>query len=372
MASITSFLRAEVEVRRITPPKLNSSYLGQRVLCHRPMRMGSPKVSVEQRYGKIIVNNYGHGGGGWTLAPGSADYANYLLLNSEYVKGLTKDTPITVLGAGVIGLFAAYDLITKGYKNLTIVAESVDAQTSHTSGGLIAPVSMDNDNKIKKIVYKIAFKAYSFYKVIAEKKHPHFKEGAIILSAYFERRGDSGLEPYVGVVMEPAKDVILDFGNGTTRPMVAYDDGIFVDTDKMLAAVTNYLKKNGVKFVRKKIHSFSQIRDKFIINCTGIGAKELNDDGKLVSVQGHLIMLKNQNPSDLQYVITAWLEDGITKSGQKIRRSVSFFPKHLPNSNANDIGAIGSTYVEGATYITPNNEEFDILSKKAREFFGIR
>lgn len=228
LSNLASFLYAGAEVRRITPPKLSTGYLGQKVLCHRPMRMGSPKVSVEQRYGKIIVNNYGHGGGGWTLAPGSADYANDLLLNSEYVKDLTENTPITVLGAGVIGLFAAYDLITKGYKNLTIVAESVDAQTSHTSGGLIAPVSMDNDNKIKKIVYKIAFKAYSFYKVIAEKKHPHFKEGAIILSAYFERRGDSGLEPYVGVVMEPAKDVILDFGNGTTRPMVAYDDGVLL------------------------------------------------------------------------------------------------------------------------------------------------
>jgi glycine/D-amino acid oxidase-like deaminating enzyme len=79
----TSFLCAETEVRRITPPKLSTNCLGQKVLCHRPMRKGSPKVSVEQRYGKIIVNNYGHGGGGWTLAPGSADYANNLLLNSD-------------------------------------------------------------------------------------------------------------------------------------------------------------------------------------------------------------------------------------------------------------------------------------------------
>jgi hypothetical protein len=31
--------------------------------------------------------------------------------------------------------------------------------------------------------------------------------------------------------MQPAKDVMLDFGNGTQRRMVSYDDGIFIGTD---------------------------------------------------------------------------------------------------------------------------------------------
>ncbi|WP_342278433.1 hypothetical protein [Candidatus Tisiphia endosymbiont of Myopa tessellatipennis] len=33
------------EVRKITPPKLDTAYLGQKILCYRPMRHGSPKMS---------------------------------------------------------------------------------------------------------------------------------------------------------------------------------------------------------------------------------------------------------------------------------------------------------------------------------------
>ena len=55
-----------------------------------------------------------------------------------------------------------------------------------------------------------------------------FKEGAVVVPTYFQDRKNSGLEPYVGVVMQPAKDVVLDFGNGTTQKMVSYDDGIFI------------------------------------------------------------------------------------------------------------------------------------------------
>ncbi len=372
LASLTPLLSQEMEVRKIVPPKLGKNSIGSRVLCHRPMRHGSPNVSVEQKYGKVIVNNYGHGGSGWTLAPGSAEYAINLLIDSKYSSDLKKDTPISIVGAGVIGLFTAYNLFTRGYKNLTIVAENFDALTSHNSGGLVAPVSMDNNPQMEKVVYKIGFKAYSFYKAIVEKRHPDFIEGAFILPSYFENREDSGLESYVGAVMEPAKDVILDFGNGTTRKMVVYDDGIFVDVGKMMIALTDYLKKNKVKFIKKKIDSFSQIRDKFIINCTGLGAKELCHDVQIVSVQGHLIMLKNQNPADLQYMILIYLKNGTTKSGQKVRRCFYIFPKHLPNSGHNDVGVIGSTFVEGATSLTPNNEEFDIVCKNAKEFFGIK
>lgn len=363
---------SEKEVRKIDPPKLSLSNLGQKILCHRPMRYGSPNLKVEQRYGKVVANNYGHGDSCWALAPGSADYVNNLLIDSEHSKDLKKDTPITIIGGGAIGLFAAYDLLSKGFKNITIISETFNAVTSHISGGLVAPSSMDNDSQVQKIIYDIGIKAYSFYRSIAEKKHHYFTDCAVILPAYFENRQDSGLEPYVGIVMKPAKDVVLDFGNGTTRPMVVYDDSIFVDTEKLMNAIMDHLKKNNVKFVKKKIKLFSEIPDKFIINCIGIGAKELSTDDKLVPVQGHLIMLKNQNPDHLKYIIIVNLGEGVTRSGQKVKRMITINPKHLPNLGNNDVGMIGSTFIVGATSLTPNNEEFDIIYENAKKFFGRR
>ncbi|WP_417905472.1 FAD-dependent oxidoreductase [Candidatus Tisiphia endosymbiont of Micropterix aruncella] len=360
------------EVRKITPPKLDTAYLGQKILCYRPMRHGSPRMSVEEKDSKIIANNYGHGGSGWTLGPGSAEYVNDLLINSKYATDLTKDTPITIIGAGVLGLFTAYDLEQKGFKNITIVAEKFDELASNNAGGLLAPVSMDNGQKIQTVLQKIEIDAYKFYASIAKKQHPHFKEGAIIVPTYFRTREESGLEPYVGKVMKPAKDVTVDFDNGTTRKMIVYDDGIFMDTGILMAELNEYLRSKNIKFVQKKVNSFAELDGKFIFNCTGLGASKLNNDEKLVSVQGHLIMLKDQNPKDIQYMILTRWDEGKTKSGQKVERDFYIFPKHMPNTGVNDVGVIGGTFIEGATPATPNDEEFSIILQNAKEFYGIK
>lgn len=360
------------EIRHINPPQLSTEHMGRRILCHRPMRRGTPNMTVEKQGEQVIAHNYGHGGSGLTLAPGSARYVNDLLINSEHAKDLTKDTPITIVGGGVLGIFTAYDLIQKGYNNITIMAESFKDLASHRCGGLIAPVSMDNDPALQKIVNQIGIDAYKFYESIAKSAHPHFKKFVRIIPAYFENREESGLEPYVGKVMRKAKDVILDFGNGTKRSMVSYDDGMFVDPAEMMVDLTKYLKDQKVRFLRQKISKFSDVKTKYVIDCTGLGSATLNKDDAMVSVQGHLIMLKDQKPEDLQYMILVYFKEGKTKSGQKIKRSFYLFPKHFPNTSPDKIGVLGGTFIEDATDKTPNTEEFEIMIKGAKDFYGIK
>lgn len=146
------------------------------------------------------------------------------------------------------------------------------------------------------------------------------------MPTYFETRCESGLEPYVGVVMQPAKDVVLDFGNGTYRKMVAYDDGIFIDVSVMMESLKTFLKGK-VKFQKRQINSFVEISTKYIINCSGIGAKKLVNDNSIISVQGHLIMLKEQVFENLQYMILVYLDSCKNKHGQKVTRSFYMFPK---------------------------------------------
>jgi len=80
-----------LEIRKITPPKLDSLHLGPQITCHRPMRHGAPNMSVTKQNEQIIAHNYGHGGSGWTLGPGSAQHVNDLLLTSEYAHEITKE-----------------------------------------------------------------------------------------------------------------------------------------------------------------------------------------------------------------------------------------------------------------------------------------
>jgi hypothetical protein len=228
---------------------------------------------------------------------------------------------------------------------------------------------MDNNPAMQVIIDKIGIQAYRFYSAVANGRNPELGGGATIVPAYFARRSDSGLEPYVGIVMQPAKDVVLDFGNGTSRPMVAYDDGIFIDTAVLMDRLRRYLEPH-VRFEQRKVDKFSDLQTNLIFNCSGLGAAELNADSKLVSVQGHLIMLKDQNPKDLQSMILIYLDTGKTASGQNVKRSFYIFPKHLPDTAANDVGVIGGTFIEGATAATPNIEEFDRIIAGAKKFYG--
>jgi D-amino-acid oxidase len=361
---------AALPVRMITPPRLDTAYLGEEILCYRPMRRGAPNLSVETVDGRTIGHNYGHGGSGWTLAPGSAAYVVDEVEAATGNGALAKDAPITVLGAGVIGLFTAYELVKRGYTNVTVMAASFENLTSHNAGGLLAPVSMDNAPEMQAVIDKIGIDAYRFFADVARGKHPDFDEGAVIIPAYFQSREESGLEPYVGQVMEPAKDVILDFGNGTTQPMVAYDDGIFMDPGLMMKDLTDYLKPR-VTFVQKKVNSLAEVPGDVVFDCSGLGAGKLNNDSEMVSVQGHLVMLKDQVPADMQYMILVYFAEGKTESGQKVKRSLYVFPKHLPGSGPNDIGVVGGTFIEGATPETPNEAEFATMMQGARDFYGV-
>jgi hypothetical protein len=361
-----------LEIRKIIPPAFEYANLGEKILCYRPMKHGMPNLSIEQMGSKVIAHNYGHGGSGWTLGPGSAKYVNSLLIESDLGKGLTnKSTPIAIIGAGLVGLFTAYDLVKRGYRNITIYAEKLDGLASHYAGGLLAPVSMDNDHEMQAVIDQIGIDAYRFYDDVARNKNSDFKQGARLVPSYFNSREDSGLEAYVGKVMNPAKEVMLDFGNGTTRKMVVYDDGIYMNTALLMAELHEFIQSHNIKIILGKIHAFDELEQEFIFNCSGLGAAELTKDKALVPVQGHLIMLKNQVPENMNYMILVYFGEGKTETGQKVKRSFYIFPKHLPDSAPQDIGVIGGTFIEGGSPDKPNLKEYDSIIDEANTFFGL-
>jgi glycerol-3-phosphate dehydrogenase len=139
----------------------------------------------------------------------------------------------------------------------------------------------------------------------------------------------------------------------------------------MMDHLGNHLKGK-VKFVDKKINNFAEVNTKYIINATGNGARELNKDSNMVSVQGHLLMLKDQDIKAIDHMILVYFNEGKTKTGQKVKRSFYIFPKKLSNSQPADLGVIGGTFIENATAETPNEEEWDILLQGAKDFYGIK
>ncbi|HSX20993.1 MAG TPA: FAD-dependent oxidoreductase [Gammaproteobacteria bacterium] len=358
----------------INPPKLTAANFGRQITCYRPKHNDYPNMSIQKVGNKIIAHNYGHGAKGWTLAPGGANYVNDKLISSEFAEGLKSDTPITIVGAGVIGLFTAYDLLQKGYTNLSIVATSYEDLTSNFAGGLVylgMERNIGSDPAMLKLIKEISLNSYHFYSSIAKHAHKHFKDVAVFLPLYLSER-IKDFDFFTEKLALRAKDVVLDFGNGIKRPVVAYENSIFIHTDKMLHDLLNYLQGNGVNCKQQTINAFTDLSDRFIINCTGLGAKKLNNDDNLISVQGHLIMLLDQNPEDMQYMIDIPLDEYTNSLGQHVRRSFYMFPKRFIDGNINAVGVIGGTFIEGATDVTPNAENFALLMQAAKDYFGHR
>jgi len=87
-------------------------------------------------------------------------------------------------------------------------------------------VSMHDEDR--PLFDKLGLESYQFYLSIARKKHPDFDEAVLVLPAYFSKQ-QPDLDKYAADgFIRPAVNVSLDFGNGVSRRMVAYDDGSYL------------------------------------------------------------------------------------------------------------------------------------------------
>lgn len=178
------------EVRLINPLRLDADHIYKTVLCPRPLRKGGPMLNVLDWEGKIVANNYGHSGSGWTLGPGSVEYVLNLLKEKMGDRNLSKDEPITIIGAGVMCLRSAVELGKRGYHNIQIVAGSFNELASHNAGGQFAPVYMGNDPDKQILMDQIGVVSYEYYKQIIEGRHPYLNRGAALVTDYFENVKD--------------------------------------------------------------------------------------------------------------------------------------------------------------------------------------
>ncbi len=96
------------------------------------------------------------------------------------------------------------------------------------------------------------------------------------------------------------------------------------------------------------------------------------DAAFLMPVQEHLLLLKGQNESDLNYTLELELSTDTTDSGLPKLNLCYIFPKKIPGTTEDQIGVLGGTFIKGAYYDTPHQEEFNRVLERARTFFGIQ
>lgn len=283
---------------KLFPLNIGNSHILERILCVRPARPDGIRIEAEQIDAKYIIHCYGHGGSGWTLAPGTTlEAINDILLKKlqgEWSNIQGKD--VTIIGGGIIGQFSAYYLskLKENYPNLIgeikIVADKCDNITSDHAGGLFEPVLIGHSGTEKQLFnsfetyHNIGLGKSSDFQGVDSELMPSFSYAPSVSS---QQLIDAGFIP-------PIFPTKLAIGNKTHD--VFLTQLFFINVHHIRRELTKYINQHDIKIVSDVfVKEFSDVENSLIINCTGLGAKNLAHDNGVVPYLGHLITFKNQD-----------------------------------------------------------------------------
>ena len=103
-------------------------------VCTRPFRAQGPRIEAEQVGRQTVIHNYGHGGSGWSLSWGSAQFALQMAL-------ATREKRIAVIGCGAIGLSTARAAQRAGLRVRILCRDRPPEVRSSAATGVWSPAS---------------------------------------------------------------------------------------------------------------------------------------------------------------------------------------------------------------------------------------
>lgn len=352
-------------VEHLSPPIINDSTIDQHIACTRPMREGKFNISAEEKNGKILVHCYGHGGSGCTTSFGSVKRAIELF---EERLGDRPKTPIRVIGKGYIGMTAAIELALRGYQVAGITAKEDYNIPSWKNAGYFALVSVQTDPQEQENLNMIGMSTFEEYKKIHEGKHPYITSECVrYIPVYCSADTESGVEDLEQKGLIPTREyVTLDFGNGVTHPHFVKYMTYFMDTTHIMLQLRDTVSRLGIPVEDKTIHSFDEIPESIVFNCTGLGAKALNNDDKMIAVRGHLLNLNLEAGSKhMDYMIYTKVhgEDGKDEYVYMFPKCLQVTSEHPQGKIAN--GTLGGTFIRNTDVLSASElEELDRVEFK--------
>ncbi|HSF17845.1 MAG TPA: FAD-dependent oxidoreductase [Vicinamibacteria bacterium] len=261
----------------------------------RPFRPPGFRVERENLGQKIIVHNYGHGGGGLSLSWGSSHLAVEKLSEDGNAPG-----KVAVLGCGALGLSTARLLQQRGTE-VTIYAKDVPPlTTSNVAAGQWSPFSVAEFRRRTpefdaQIGQAARFSYRYFQGLVGSYYGVRWLTNYVLSDSPFGGSGEAE-----GIVFPETRDLRPGehpFPTQHARQFVT----MLIEPHTYLGALMRDFQLAGGRVVVRELRDVDEIRslpESAIMNCTGLGAKALFDDQELTPVKGQLTFLLPQPEVD--------------------------------------------------------------------------
>lgn len=298
--------------RRFAPVKVARNRIIRELVGLRPFRSEGFVVAAEKVGNKLLVHNYGHGGAGITLSWGTATQAVDLVREfpAPPPRRGTSGRRFAVIGSGVNGLSTAIMLqrrFSDGTPNVTIYAKDLPPNTtSNIAAGYWSPVSLF-DYDVASATFKQQFKSAArisnrAYQLLVGRDY-----GVRWLDIFTLHRTEDGLENELpgGNDLYPQQIIHRGAKNQFAFPIVRQFSSMMIEPPIYLRALMRDFYTAGGKIVVREFRNREEVMrlpEPVIFNCSGLGARQLFGDEKLVPARGQLEVLLPQPEIDYGYI----------------------------------------------------------------------
>ena len=275
--------------RRLAPVVVSRERIIRTVVGFRPFRPSGFLIRAEMLGDKLLVHNYGHGGAGVTLSWGSAHLA------VEDVAKSGKGGPAAVLGCGVVGLATARLLQSRGF-DVSIYARELPPDTTSNVAGASWYPSLVVEEGLRTPAFDVQFERAArfshryFQGLVGDHYGVHWREQYYISDAPIE-------DPWEYTLLSdlfPASRHLRPSEHPFASKYVVVDNMMFIEPPIYLMALLRDFQLGGGRVRVRAFASASEVAalaEPILINCTGLGARDLFGDRDLVSVKGQLTVL---------------------------------------------------------------------------------